>query len=384
MEKAMNNNKLLFSVTGVFSDPDKIIHAVEEVRKAGYTKFDVNTPYPVHGMDDAMKLRPSALSYVALILGLSGTFLALFFMWWVSDRNYPLVIGGKPFFSLPAFIPITFEVTVLLASVGTVLAMLFVFFKLPNNSHPLHDTDYLKMVSSDKLGISLTASDPVFDEEKAVQLLKELGAQNITPIYFEEESLTIQHSAFEPKFITFLVIVFLFTSAITYFTANYMLFWQPFNWMWDQNKVIPQQKSKLFSDGFGMRMPVEGTVARGFLPYPYKGNQADASKYMNNPLIPTREVLDKGRDKFNTFCSPCHGYLGKGDSRLRGQFPAPPSLQSEKVRNYRDGDIYHIITEGQNVMPSYAKQITREERWSIILYLRALQRSQNAKESDLQ
>jgi mono/diheme cytochrome c family protein len=90
-----------------------------------------------------------------------------------------------------------------------------------------------------------------------------------------------------------------------------------------------------------------------------------------------------GQQKFITFCSPCHGYLAKGDSRLRGQFPNPPSLHSEKVRNYQDGDIYHIITEGQNTMPSYAKQITREERWAIILYLRALQRSQNAKETDI-
>ncbi|MCU7497025.1 MAG: DUF3341 domain-containing protein [Ignavibacteria bacterium] len=377
------DNKLLFAVTALFNSPEEILHAVREVRLAGYTKYDVNTPYPLHGMDGAMKLKPSTLSYVALVLGLTGTFSALFFMWWVSAVNYPLVIGGKPYFSLPAFIPITFEVTVLLASIGTVVAMLFIYFKLPNNSYPLHDTEYMRSVSSDKFGIVILAKDPLFDEDKVVSLFKDLRSGNITSVYYETEEINVRHTVFEPKFLSFMAATFIFTAALTYFSLNYILYWQPFNWMWFQNRVDAQSKSTYFSDGFGMRMPVEGSVARGFIPYPYRGDQASASKYLVNPLVASKEVLIKGQDKFNTFCSPCHGYFGKGDSRLRGQFPAPPSLQSEKVRNYKDGDIYHIITVGQNIMPSYEKQITREERWAIIHYIRALQRSQNAKESDV-
>lgn len=376
------DNRLLFAVTALFDTPGEILHAVTEVRNAGYTNYDVNTPYPVHGMDSAMKLKPSTLSYVALVVGLTGTFSAIFFMWWVSAVNYPLVIGGKPYFSLPAFIPITFEVTVLLASIGTVVAMLFIYFKLPNNSYPLHDTEYMKSVSSDKFGIMIMAKDPIFDEDKIVSLFKNLKAGSITSIHYDTEEISVIHGVFEPKFLTFLFGTFIFTAALTYFSLNYVLYWQPFSWMASQNKVSAQSKSTYYSDGFGMRMPVDGTVARGYIPYPFKGNQADASKYLVNPLVASKEVLAKGQDKFNTFCSPCHGYFGKGDSRLRGQFPAPPSLLSEKVRNYKDGDIYHIITEGQNIMPSYAKQILREERWAIIHYLRALQRSQNAKESD--
>ncbi|MGE5353135.1 MAG: quinol:electron acceptor oxidoreductase subunit ActD [Acidobacteriota bacterium] len=377
------DKNLLFAVTALFDTPAEILFAVRAVREAGYTNYDVNTPYPVHGMDNAMKLKPSTLSYVALVLGLTGTFSAIFFMWWVSAVNYPLVIGGKPYFSLPAFIPITFEVTVLLASIGTVVAMLFIYFKLPNNSYPLHDTEYMKSVSSDKFGIVILARDPKFDEGEIASLFKDLKAGSVTSVYLDADEIGTAHRVFEPKFLTFLAGVFIMTAVATYLSLNYILYWQPFNWMAEQRKVTPQSKSTYFSDSFGMRMPVEGTIARGFIPYPYKGNQAAASKYLINPLVPSKEVLAKGQDKFNTFCSPCHGYFGKGDSRLRGQFPAPPSLQSEKVRNYKDGDIYHIITEGQNIMPSYAKQITREERWAVIHYLRALQRSQNAKESDV-
>ncbi|MGE5679764.1 MAG: quinol:electron acceptor oxidoreductase subunit ActD [Bacillota bacterium] len=376
-------DKILFSVTGVFDTPDQIILAAEEAEKAGYTKYDINTSYPVHGMSTAMNIGPSKLSYIALVFGLSGTTLALLLMWYVSSWDYPMVIGGKPYFSLPAFIPITFELTVLLASIMTVVSMLFIFFKLPNNSHPLHDTAYMKMVSSDKFGISIQANDPLFDEEKVKEFLTKLDAKHITSIYYDNEELNTRNTVFEPKFIGFQIFVFFAIAGLTYFTLNYILFWPPFNFMWEQHKLNPQKRSELFTDGYGMRPPVQGTVARGYFPYLYSGNQPAASKYMVNPLLPTKEVLSLGQQRFDTFCSPCHGYTGKGDSRLRGQFPNPPSLHSEKVRNYQDGDIYHIITEGQNIMPSYAKQITREERWAIILYLRALQRSQNAKETDI-
>jgi mono/diheme cytochrome c family protein len=84
-----------------------------------------------------------------------------------------------------------------------------------------------------------------------------------------------------------------------------------------------------------------------------------------------------------TFCSPCHGNFGRGDSRLQGQFPNPPTLHFDKVRNWPDGNIYHVMTDGQNIMPSYATQISKDDRWAIVQYIRVLQRAQNAKESDL-
>jgi mono/diheme cytochrome c family protein len=153
--------------------------------------------------------------------------------------------------------------------------------------------------------------------------------------------------------------------------------------MMEQGKLKPQKPSALFSDGIGMRRPVEGTVARGFLPYPFKGKPEEAAKSLVNPLLPTSAVIERGKTRFLTFCSPCHGNFGTGESRLQGQFPNPPTLHSDKVRDWPDGAIFHVITEGQNVMPSYAAQISRDDRWAIIDYLRVLQRAHNAKESDL-
>lgn len=377
------SEKILYSYTGIFDTPDEIIHAVEKTSEHGFKKYDVHTPYPLHGMNKAMKLPPSKLGYVALVVGLSGALAALLTMFWMSAVDYPIIIGGKPFFSFPAYVPVMFEVTVLSASIATVLTMLFIFFKLPNNAHPLHDTPYMKKVSSDKYGISIQAEDEKFNEEDVKQFLAELGAKEITPIYYDNEEINHKHKILEPKFIGFLLFTALLTSGVSYFVLNKLLFMPPFDWMMEQEKLNPQSASTVFSDGFGMRKPVEGTIARGYIPYLFHGQPEAAEANLINPLPVTKDVIDLGQKKYDTFCSPCHGYYGEGDSRLQGQFPNPPSLHSEKVRNWKDGRIYHIITDGQNVMPSYASQITSEERWAIVHYIRVLERALNAKESDL-
>jgi mono/diheme cytochrome c family protein len=376
----MSNERKLYAVTALYDTPDQIINAAKETSKAGYKNFDVNTPYPVHGMDRSMGLKQSKLGFVTLFFGFSGTAFILLFMFWAMSIDYPLVIGGKPFFALPAFVPITFETTVLLAAVSTVFGMLAVFFNLPANNHPLHDTEYMRNVSLDKYGLVIEASDPSFEQSKVTNFLKGLGAGRIELIYYPEQET---YKIFEKKFILFLIVTALLVSGGTYVTLNKVIYIEPFSWMSEQEKLIPQEPGKFFSDQFGMRKPVEGTIARGFLPYPYMG-QANPTETLVNPLLPTKEVLELGKKKYLTFCSPCHGNYADGDSHLRGQFPNPPTLHSARAREFSDGMIYHIITNGQNVMPSYASQVTREERWAIVNYIRVLQKAKNANPSDLE
>jgi len=149
-----------------------------------------------------------------------------------------------------------------------------------------------------------------------------------------------------------------------------------------QEKASAQKPSLFFADNYGMRKPVYGTVARGYMPYPYMG-QTDPKVVLVNPSLPTTENLALGQKKYLTYCSPCHGNYADGDSHLRGQFPNPPTLHSTRVREWPDGRIYHVITNGQNAMPSYAMQVTRDERWAIINYIRVLQRAKNATEADI-
>ena len=380
----MDGNKPLYGITALFDSPNAIIHAAEVAAAAGYTKYDVHTPYPVHGMDHAMRLKPSKLGYFALVFGLLGACSAISFISWVTLRDYPLVVGGKPFWSWPAFVPVSFELTVLLASVLSTVTMIVLYFKFPNNAHPLHDTPYMKAVSADRFGLCVQANDPRFNEQAVRDVLKALGGREIGGIFFDPEELDHGEKLLDGKYLAVLAVTALTVSAAAYFTLNVLLYMEPFNWMMSQHKLKVQKPSELFADGKGMRTPVEGTVARGFVPYPYAGKPEEAGKYLVNSLLPTADVLARGKQKFLTYCSPCHGNFGQGDSRLRGQFPNPPTLHSDKIRNWPDGSIYHVITEGQNVMPSYASQIAREDRWAIVEYLRVLQRAQNAREADLQ
>ena len=376
------DEKILYGYSGLFDTPDEIIEAAEKVADSKYENYDVHTPYPVHGMDSAMKLKPSRLPYVALFVGLSSMLGMLAFMYWITTTDYPVIVGGKPFFSFPAWVPVLFEITVLSASIATVVAMIAIFFKFPNLSHPLHDTDFMRAVTADKYGISIEVEDGE-SEDEVKSFLESIGAKDVSAVYWNDEEATFKNTVLQPKFLTLLIVLMIGVSGATYFTLNKLMFMVPFNWMREQEKNIPQEQSTFFEDEFAMRQPVVGTIARGNMPYKFDGKPEVAGEELVNPLPISKMNLELGKTKYDIYCSPCHGYFGEGDSRLNGQFPNPPTLHSAKAREWSDGRIYSILMEGQNIMPSYAYQLDRNERWAVILYMRALQRSLNAKESDL-
>ena len=376
----MKRSDKLYALTALFDTPNQIIHAAKAVAEAGYTKFDVNTPYPVHGMDDAMKLKPSKLPLFTLAFGLTGMAIAFFGIVYMMIIDYPQVIGGKPMFSLPAYAPVMFEVTVLLATTLSVATMIALFFKFPGNAHPLHDTPYMAAVSHDKYGVVIEATDPLFDVEKVKALFAQLHGHSVGEIY-EPEKENIP--TLTPRFVMLLVGVAIAVSGGTYVTLNKAMYLPPFDWMYKQFRMNPQSETTFFKDGMTNRMPVAGTVAQTYIPYEYMGMPMPATP-LSNPLLANKQTMDLGKAKYNTYCSPCHGNFGNGDSRLRGQFPNPPSLHSAKLtQEWKDGNIYHVITNGQNVMPSYASQMSREERWAVVTYIRALQRAQNASPEDI-
>jgi mono/diheme cytochrome c family protein len=148
---------------------------------------------------------------------------------------------------------------------------------------------------------------------------------------------------------------------------------------WGLNEHIKKQAEKFYDDLDGQ----VNVLAMDMYDGQIATKPEEAGKYLANPLDANERNLDLGKRKFLTFCSPCHGNYANGESRLNGQFPNGPTMHSDKVVNWSDGQLYHVISEGQNVMPGYSKQATRDERWAIVLYVRTLQRAMNAKESDL-
>ena len=167
-----------FGLLAEFSTPAALYHACEGVRDAGDTRWDAHAPFPVHGLDRAMGLRPTRLPWISLLLALGGGATGMGLQGWVSTIAYPLNISGKPFFSWPAFVPITFELAVLGGAVGAVFGM-FALNQLPTLWHPLFNSPRFERASDDGFFISIESWDPKFDSTQSADLLRRLGATQV-------------------------------------------------------------------------------------------------------------------------------------------------------------------------------------------------------------
>ena len=156
--------------------------------------------------------------------------------------------------------------------------------------------------------------------------------------------------------------------------------------MHDQPRFKPLARSDFYADMRSARPPVEGTVARGEW---HEDSYFYGGKVGNQPgdAIPfpvSEEVLARGQERFNIYCSPCHSRLGDGNGMIvqRG-FRPPPSFHTDRLRKAPLGYFYGVITNGFGAMPEYASQIPPRDRWDIVAYIRALQLSQNATAADV-
>ncbi len=157
--------------------------------------------------------------------------------------------------------------------------------------------------------------------------------------------------------------------------------------MHDQPKYIPLRPSNFFGDGRSQRPLIEGTVARGHLNDDtafFTGRGSDGKFTDEFPFPVTRDVLSRGQDRFNVYCSPCHDRLGNGDGRIvRRGYRHPPSYHIDRLRQVPNGYIYDVITNGFGAMPDYSAQIQPRDRWAIVAYVRALQLAHNGKIDDV-
>lgn len=154
-----------------YSTPAEVLHAAEKVRDAGYKSWDVHTPFPIHGMDQAMGISDSKLGWIVLPAGLTGCSLGFLMIWWMNAVDYPIVIGGKPPLSLPSMIPVMFELTILLSAFGAFFGMLHLN-RLPRHHHPIFYSDRFEGCTHDKFYISIDVGDPKYDAERTRALLE--------------------------------------------------------------------------------------------------------------------------------------------------------------------------------------------------------------------
>jgi hypothetical protein len=182
----------LYGLIAEFTEPGAIIAAAKRVRDAGYKWWDCHVPFPVHGLDKAMGVRPTILPIIVFFCGLTGTLAALtlqFFtnsmdwkIWafvWVS--GYPFPVSGKPLFSTPAFIPVTFELTVLLSALGSVLCVLLLN-NLPRLYHPLFKNVRFARATDDRFYLVIEARDPKFSRSRTEEFMRSLHPASIEAV----------------------------------------------------------------------------------------------------------------------------------------------------------------------------------------------------------
>ncbi len=176
--------KKLYGAVAEFSTPAALLEAARRMRERGYTRMDACTPFPVHGIDQALGIGHSPLGYIVFAGGLVGFVAAILLQWWTGAVDYPLIVGGKPLFAFEPSIPIIFELTVLLSAFAAVGGML-ALNRLPRLHHPLFEMEAFRRASNDRFFLAVEAADPKFQPEQTKSLLESLGAESAALV--EEE-----------------------------------------------------------------------------------------------------------------------------------------------------------------------------------------------------
>ena len=167
-----------YGILAEFDSPAAILHAAEKVRDAGYSRWDVFTPFPIHGMDRVMGLKNSLVGWVSLFMAAGAFFSVVGLIWFTNAFDYPLLVGGKPMFSVPmTFVP-AYIMMILGGAVGALLGM-FAFNELPRFHHPLFAGKRFALVARDKFFLLVGSTDPKFSETETRQLLEAIGGAHI-------------------------------------------------------------------------------------------------------------------------------------------------------------------------------------------------------------
>ncbi|MFO0837976.1 MAG: quinol:electron acceptor oxidoreductase subunit ActD [Phycisphaerae bacterium] len=413
----------LQSVLLEFDAEEKLRAAAMRVRDAGYELWDVHSPYPVHGIDGAMGIRRTRLPWIVFFAGMTGTITGLLLTWFTNAVDYKIIVGGKPFWSLPAFIPVIFELTILFASFGAVFGMLGLN-GLPALYNALFGSPRFKRVTDDRYFISIEASDPRFSAATTMRFVETLGATAIEKI---EESLApsappawLGRAAVIAACLGLIPLAVIARARVAKSSA------QPIHIIQDmdnQEKFKAQKANAMFADGRASRQPVENTVARAVtlpgLQRLLPGDRDDDMHYFHGykrgvdekgqptvvyfddfpvhrkEIAPdgkiTEDLVRRGQARFAIYCAPCHGLTGEGNGRVhqRAQelvettWVQPSNLNDDERRTRPVGNIFNTITNGNRTMPAYGPTIPVADRWAIVAYVRALQRSQSATPAEL-
>jgi mono/diheme cytochrome c family protein len=389
----------LYGILAEYDTPGELVEAARKVRDAGFTEFDCYTPFPVHGIDEAMGIKRTILPLLVFGGGFTGLVGGAFLQWWMNAYNWPWNISGKPAWSIPANVPITFEATILLSVFAAFFGM-WILNKLPQVWHPFFRSDRFARVTDDAFVLGIESRDRRFDAVATRKLLQDAGAIAVEDVYLDPDPAKKQMPKWIVAFIVastaFALIPFAIAAKARNSHSN-----QPHVHLFPDMDFQPKFKADtamdLFADGRANRGEVAGTVARGQLKTDdefYRGLAASGGSWLTGfpkQIEISDATVKRGQNRFNIYCSACHGYDGRGNgvvpqrvAALGGAWQARNLVEAGgPTVMMPNGQLFNTISNGYNTMMGYASQIPHADRWAIVLYVRALQRSQNASREDI-
>jgi hypothetical protein len=168
----------LYGILAEFDTATEMVDAARQIRDAGYTKTDAFSPFPLHEIDEALGIKRSILPYLIFAGGITGLVTGIALQYYVHVFEWPIIVGGRPHFSLPAFIPPTFEMTILFSAFTAVFGMLFLN-KLPSPYHPVFNVPRFALATREKFFLVIEADDPKYDYAETRAFMETLGAQEV-------------------------------------------------------------------------------------------------------------------------------------------------------------------------------------------------------------
>ncbi|MEJ2216574.1 MAG: DUF3341 domain-containing protein [Gemmatimonadota bacterium] len=371
----------VFGVLALFPSADALLEAIPKLKKEGFARLEAFTPYPVHGLDEALELPKSRLGVLVFIIGAIGAAAAFVFEWWTSTVSYPLQTAGKAYNGWQAWVPVMLEGTILFGTFTAGLAMLFVFNKLPFFGNPVLRSKAIDEITRDRFALMVTPDHGRLDTHAATAALRAAGGEAV-------EVLPVAHYAkvgfgWWARTAAAIATACVVAGLGTAWAIRTIPTTRPVVEMESQARLDAQAADSFFTNRRGMQRPPRGTVPRAYMPI-LAASAAQAGRVLIDPLPVTARVLERGRRLFDIHCAVCHDRLGTGKPWLDSTYKAlPADLQSATMRKAPDGTLYRVMSEGYGTMPAYAADISQNDRWAIVRYIRALQRSQDAPARDL-
>ncbi len=416
-----------------FTSAADVVAAAKQLRTAGYRNLEVHSPHAIHGIDKVLGAKRPPLPWAAIAGGVIGLAGGLWMAWWMNAVDYPLIISGKPMFSFLPSLPVAFELAILLAAFA-VFGGTIALGGLPRPANRLFRVPSFARATNDRFFIAVEQSDEAFGSGETKHLLYDAGSVGVEsiPIVDQRESRLPR-----PFVLTAIVLsVLALIPPVLIAKARYTTSTTPrlsfISDMDHQPKFKAQTTNSLFADGRSMRPQVAGTIAQGDLREDsafYRGIRKESGNTENVadvdiadgtflisvpseentppaassaaagtpdwvtkfPVEVDEKLIRRGKQRYEIYCATCHGIGGDGDGLVtlraleleQGTWVRPTSLHAEPIRKQPVGQLYNTIANGVRKMPGYAAQIPVKDRWAIVSYVKALQKTRTATAKDV-